>query len=97
MFAQKLILRSEEQDNAILVDRLVDESLECVTRNETLRGSLLRINSKGHNEFCQQKETLNDKCTKAMFLKIEQRSQVNNNNSVCSDNKVRSTAKPIVL
>ena len=34
-FAQKLILRSEEQDNAILVDRLVDESLECVTRNET--------------------------------------------------------------
>ena len=51
IFAQKLILRSEEQDNANLVDRLADKNLECMTGNETLRGSRLRINPQDHNEF----------------------------------------------
>ena len=32
-----------------------------------------------------------------MFLKIEHRSQINNNNSVYSEKMIRSTAKPMVL
>ena len=96
-FAQKLILRSEEQDNANLVNRLVESDFECMAYNETLRRTRLRMNPTENKEFGQQKRSLYDKCTSEMFLKLERRSQVNNNNFICSDEIVRSTAKSMVL
>ena len=96
-FAQKLILRSEEHDNINLVSRLIDDNFECESHNSTLRSERLRINFEDHQGFCEQKDSLYDKYTNDMFLKIERRSQIKNNNSVCSDTLIRSTAKPMVL
>ena len=96
-FARKLVLRSEECDNTNLVDRLVDDNLECMIEDDNLRIERIRINPNDHEGLRQQKEALYDTCANAMFLKIERRSQLNNNNSVCSDKLVRSTAKPMVL
>ena len=85
-FGQKLILRSEEQDNINLVNRLIDDNLECESHNATLRSERLRINLEDHQGFHEQKHMLYDKCTNQIFLKIELRSQINNNNNgVCSD------------
>ena len=96
-FAQKLILRSEEHDNINLVSRLIDDNLECESHNSTLRSERLRINLNDHQCFREQKDTLYDKCTNKMFLRIERRSQINNNNSVCSEKLIQSTAKTMVL
>ena len=87
-FAQKLILRSEEHDNINLVSRLIDDNFECQSHNATLRSECLRINLEDHQGFREQKDTLYDKCTNDIFLKIERCSQINNNNSVCSDTLV---------
>ena len=84
-FAQILILRSEEHNNINLVSRLIDDNLECESHNSTLRSERLRINFEDHQGFREQKNTLYDNCTNDMFLKIEHRSQINNNNSVCSE------------
>ena len=60
--------------------------------NATLRSKRLRINFEDHQSFREQKDSLYDKCKNDMFLKIERRSQIKNNNSVCSDTLIRSTA-----
>ena len=95
-FAEDLITLSYQINTNNLV-RLSQDVLEVMSDNEEEQKQRKNISSNTSTSFKEKKEQVYIKASKNMFVKLDNRSKKNNQNTISADKITRSTAKPLVI
>jgi len=95
-FSEDLVTLSYQINTNNLI-HLSQDVLEVMSDDEEERAQRFDVNSACNDNFRQRKEHTYNKVARNMFLKLDNRSKVNNQNTISDDKITRSSTKPLVI